>query len=224
MTFFTDFDMLSKIMDENYTLKKNLMLIGLFFILTPIIIFTSLFSIISLGKTQISENKFKIDETSVFQIPKSGIRVYASLPNSFPTVSGSAEISDARVVLIRNYLNYYHSPLEKHASDLVSNADQNSLNYKLLTAIAQQESNLCKVIPEDTYNCWGWGIHSKGTLGFNSYEEAIANVSQGIKEEYVDKGYIEIDDIMSKYTPLSNGSWAEGVKKFMTEIEDGSYF
>ena len=211
-------------MDENYTLKKNLILIGLLFILTPIIIFTSLFSIISLNKIKITDSKFKSVENSVFQVPKSGVRVYASLPNSFPTVSGSAEAADARVELIRKYLNYYHSPLEKYAPDLVANADLFSLNYKLLTAIAQQESNLCKIIPANTYNCWGWGIHSKGTLGFNSYEEAIANVSRGIKEEYVDKGFVEIEDIMSKYTPLSNGSWAEGVKKFMTEIEDGSYF
>ena len=211
-------------MDENYTLKKNLILIGLLFILTPIIIFTSLFSIISLNKTKITDRKFNSVENSVFQVPKSGVRVYASLPNSFPTVSGSAEAADARVELIRKYLNYYHSPLERYAPNLVAYADLFSLNYKLLTAIAQQESNLCKIIPANTYNCWGWGIHSKGTLGFNSYEEAIANVSQGIKEEYVDKGFVEIEEIMSKYTPLSNGSWAEGVKKFMTEIEDGSYF
>lgn len=208
---------------EDSNLSKHLLLTALFFLVTPAVIFASLISLISLSSTKI-QTKPSNYEFNVYRNPKSGVSVYASLPASFPTVSGEPNIADGRVPLLKDYLNFYHSPLEKYATDLVTHADLNSLDYRLLTAIAQQESNLCKFMPAQTYNCWGWGIHSKGTLAFNSYVEAIATVSKGIKEEYIEKGFLTIDDIMSKYTPLSNGSWSQGVTKFMAEIEDGSYF
>ncbi|KKU47808.1 MAG: hypothetical protein UX67_C0028G0001, partial [Candidatus Woesebacteria bacterium GW2011_GWF2_46_8] len=98
-------------------------------------------------------------------------------------------------------------------------ADRYELDYRLTTAIAQQESNLCKIIPPGSNNCWGWGIHSAGTLGFDSFEEGIETVSAGLRKEYLDKGFRTVEEIMSKYTPLSNGSWATGVTKFMSEME-----
>ena len=104
------------------------------------------------------------------------------------------------------------------AEFIVATSDKYGLDFRLTTAIAQQESNLCKYIPSGSYNCWGWGIHSRGTLGFASYDEGIDIVSRGIKSEYIDKGYVEPLDIMSKYTPLSNGSWAEGVTKFLSDM------
>ena len=106
-----------------------------------------------------------------------------------------------------------------YANNVVTAADKYKIDFRLITAIAQQESNLCKIIPPDSHNCWGWGINSNGSLGFNSYEEAIDTVSKGLKEEYIDKGYTTPEQIMSKYTPLSNGSWAFGVNKFLTEME-----
>jgi hypothetical protein len=56
-------------------------------------------------------------------------------------------------------------------------------------------------------------------LGFSSFSEGIEEVSRGIRKEYLDKGFATIEEIMGKYTPLSNGSWAEGVNKFMAEME-----
>ena len=84
---------------------------------------------------------------------------------------------------------------------------------------SQQESNLCKKIPSGTFNCLGWGVHSKGTLGFSSFEEAIEVVSKGLKENYIDEGLLTPEEIMTKYTPHSDGSWAYGVNLFMNEIE-----
>ncbi len=97
-------------------------------------------------------------------------------------------------------------------------SDKNGIDWRLLVAIAQQESNLCKTIPENSFNCWGWGIHSKGTLKFSSYEEAIKTIARGLKRNYIDRGYTTAEEIMQKYTPLSNGSWAQGVSQFMEEI------
>lgn len=196
--------------ESSFSFWKNLFFIIVFFTITPITLGISLFSIFSLDKNE----PVKLDSTS-----KSGIRVYASLPKEFPTVLGVATASDARVELVRQYLERYNSPLVNYSSFIVEKADEYGIDFKLIPAIAQQESNLCKVIPPDTFNCWGWGIHSKGTLGFNSYEEAIETVTLGLKKEYIDKGYVTPEEIMGKYTPLSDGSWAEGVNQFIEKME-----
>lgn len=195
--------------------KESMVLLCLFFIATPIVLVTSLFSLVNL----ISISKPPTEKPTIISQQPNGLKVFASLPQTPPLVWDEALGSDGRIQLIRNYLQTYHSPLASYADFLVQMADKYNLDYRLLTAIAQQESNLCKVIPENTYNCWGWGIHSKGTLGFASFNESIETVSKGLREEYLDKGYQTPEAIMSKYTPASPGSWAKGVSQFMAEIE-----
>ena len=114
---------------------------------------------------------------------------------------------------------FYNSPLAPYADLLVQKADEYGLDFRLTTAIAQQESNLCKKIPDDTFNCWGWGIHSQGTLAFDSYNQAIDIVTLGLKQKYIDEGLTTPEAIMERYTPLSRGSWAEGVSQFLSELE-----
>lgn len=204
--------------ESSFSFWKGLIFASLFFFITPIALGASLFSLASLSKAEKPENLLEETDYNLISAPKSGAKVFASLPSSFPTVSGAVSASDARAELIRQYLASYNSPLEPHAEYLVEASDAYGLDYRLLTAIAQQESSLCKKIPPLSYNCWGWGIHSEGSLGFSSFEEGIDIVSKGIKENYIDKGYTTIEEIMSKYTPLSKGSWAFGVNKFMGDI------
>jgi hypothetical protein len=204
--------------ESSFSFWKGLIFASLFFFITPIALGASLFSLASLSKTEEPNKVLAETDFNLISAPKSGAKVFASLPSSFPAVSGVVSASDARAELIRQYLASYNSPLEPHAEYLVEASDAYGLDYRLLTAIAQQESNLCKKIPPLSYNCWGWGIHSQGSLGFSSFEEGIDIVSQGIKENYIDKGYTTIEEIMSKYTPLSQGSWAFGVNKFMGDI------
>jgi len=198
---------------------RNLILILVFFTITPIALGTSLFSLTALSEVESSTKKIVSPPLNLLQQPQSGIRVYASLPSSFPSVSGETLSADARSEIIRQYLADYNSPLEPFSAFLVETADKYELDYRLLTAIAQQESNLCKKIPPGSYNCWGWGIHSEGTLMFNSFTEGIEIVSRGVRENYLDLGFVTIEEIMGKYTPLSKGSWAFGVEKFMNEMQ-----
>jgi len=202
---------------EEFSFWKNLILSFLFFSITPIAIIASLFSLIYLPKD--AKIPLSVKETSFIQSPQSGVRVYASLPTNFPLISGHLNTADARPEIIRQYLLKYNSPLHPYSSEIVDTADKYGLDFRLITAIAQQESNLCKKIPPETNNCWGWGIHSRGTLGFSSYQEGIEEVSRGLRNKYLNSGLLSIEDIMSKYTPLSPGSWAEGVNKFMSEME-----
>lgn len=200
---------------------RNMLLALTFFTLTPVALFTSIFSLFILSQASIEQQVLgaEAEEYNLIHSPKAGVQVYASLPSVNPVVSVEAKVMDARPEIIRQYLEHYNSPLEPYANYIVAMADKYGLDFRLTTAIAQQESNLCKKIPPESYNCWGWGIHSQGTLGFADYEMAIETVSRGLREDYLDKGYATAEDIMAKYTPLSNGSWANGVDTFMGEME-----
>jgi len=130
--------------------------------------------------------------------------------------------ADARPVKLKNYLEFYRSPLLPYAQNLCEAADKYRLDYRLLVAIAQQESNLCKTSRPEWFNCWGWGIHSKGIKTYENYPQAIEDVANGLSKNYCDKGYCEDPCVMmKKYTPNSNGSWCFGIKKFLAEIEYG---
>ena len=191
----------------------------LFFTITPIAIAASFLSLFSIQEIQKKETLIAPKYDNFLKYPKPGIKVYASLPEKVPSISANVISEDARSEIVKKYLSTYYSPLKPFAENIVKASDKYNLDFRLTTAIAQQESNLCKKIPLDSFNCWGWGIHSQGTLGFQTYEEGIEAVSYGLRSDYFDKGFTSIDEIMTKYTPLSKGSWALGVKKFMEEME-----
>lgn len=129
------------------------------------------------------------------------------------------QLGDSRSSNLRNFFRKHNSPLYDQAELIVKVSDQYKFDYRLLPAIAMQESNLCRHIPDDSYNCWGWGIYGDKVLKFDSYEEAIETVAAGLKKEYIDKGLVTATAIMDKYTPSSQGSWAHGVNTFLQILE-----
>ncbi len=127
--------------------------------------------------------------------------------------------SDIRVANLKYYFRKYESVLYDKSEYFVAMADKYQLDYRLLPAIAMQESNLCKHIYAGSYNCWGWGIYGNKVTRFSSYEEAIETISRGLKKNYIDKGFTTPEEIMRKYTPPSDGSWAFGVNTFLKVID-----
>jgi len=146
--------------------------------------------------------------------------VFASLPAQVSQVQTSVKTADARPEIIRQYLKKYNSPLVPYADLLVQVADENDFDYRWMVAIAQQESNLCKKIPYESYNCWGWGIYGDKVTRFESYEQAIKKIAPQFKEKFL-KGmhYKDPHQVMQTYTPPSQGSWARGVMQFFNELE-----
>jgi len=144
---------------------------------------------------------------------------YAALPTAQNNFSASIIQEDGRVEKIRQFLARYNSPLEPFASDIVDSADQYGLDYRLIPAIAMQESNLCKVIPQGSNNCWGFGIYGKTVTRFADYHEAIYTVTKTLATKYKTKGLVTPDQIMTMYTPSSNGSWAFSVNHFMDVLQ-----
>lgn len=132
------------------------------------------------------------------------------------------QADDARAELVARFLERYNSPLTPYdhfGQVFVELADQNNFDFRLLPAIAMQESNLCKVIPEGSYNCLGFGVHSKGTLAFESFEANFDRAARELKANYIDQGLTTPEQIMTKYTPSSDGSWAESVNQWMAEMK-----
>jgi hypothetical protein len=204
--------------EENVSFWKNMFLIVIFFTITPITLAVSLFSLFSFKGSAVAKNSVTQKNLAISQY--SGVQVYASLPPRLPTVSDQIGVKDARPEIIRQYLAYYDSPITPYADEIVKTADKYKLDYRLIVAIAQQESNLCKVIPPGSYNCWGWGINSESNLGFDSFQDGIDTVSRGLRTQYLDEGLKTVNDIMSKYNPISpGGAWAKGVSEFMDQME-----
>jgi hypothetical protein len=133
----------------------------------------------------------------------------------------SAEIKsgDARAANLKMFLRKYNSDLYDYADKIIEVSDKYKFDYRLLPAIAMQESNLCRVIPDDSYNCWGWGIYGTTVTKFDSYNDAIETVGKGIKDHYIDEGLVTASAIMAKYTPSSKGSWQHGVNTFLKALE-----
>ena len=145
--------------------------------------------------------------------------VYAALPATQNIFTGDVTEGDGRVEKIRQFMAKYKSPLEANAEDIVAAADEYGLDHRLIPAIAMQESNLCRVIPLGSHNCWGFGIYGKTVTTFSDYKEAIYTVTKALATRYKGKGLVTPDQIMTMYTPSSDGSWAFSVRHFMDRLE-----
>jgi len=197
---------------------KKILLVIVFFIATPLSLFSSVVSLVVLSNSNVDSQVNEVPDNN--NLVKSGVQIYASLPSDYPSVSGKVLGADARSALVGGYLNLYNSPMEPYAAYIVEVSDRYDLDYRLTTAIAQKESNLGKRMPSfDCYNAWGLGIHSEGTWCFDSWEEGIETVSKILKEEYIDKGYLTVEEIMTKYAHPLSTTWADGVNNFMSQMK-----
>jgi len=192
---------------------KKVFILGFFFL---ILIGINLLIILRISRTSRKDAQIKKILTDI-----SSSDQFNSLsgPVVLGTFEAQAKLSDNRVANLKSFFRKYNSPLYDHAETIVTYADQYKFDYRLLPAIAMQESNLCKYIPDDSYNCWGWGIYGDTVTRFEGYDEAIETVSRGLKEHYIDHGLVTASSIMEKYTPSSKGSWAYSVNTFLKVLE-----
>ncbi|HQM16005.1 MAG TPA: hypothetical protein PLM16_02235 [Candidatus Woesebacteria bacterium] len=136
-------------------------------------------------------------------------------------IETNMELKDARAQIVANFLAKYNSPLEPYdhyGQLLVEIADRYGLDFRFLPAVMMEESNLCKNIPEGSFNCLGFGIHARGTLGFSSYEAGFERAAKELKANYVEQGRIQVSTIARKYT-ASVDKWTNSVNQWMAEME-----
>lgn len=147
------------------------------------------------------------------------------------------ETDDARALIVANFLKRYNSdrrnlnhplvPEDYFGEFFVELADEYELDFRLLPAIAMQESNLCVRTPRpldgngnviESYNCLGFGVYGDKITMFPSFEANFEQAAKTLKKNYIDIGLDTPYKIMRKYTPPSDGSWAESVNQWMTEM------
>jgi hypothetical protein len=155
---------------------------------------------------------------NLLTLSKNPTVAYAALPPASGSLKMTLVAQDARVSIVKDFLTKYKSDLLPYAQNIVDAADKYNLDYRLVPAIAMQESNLCKKAPKDSHNCWGFGIYGKQILKFNNYAEAINTVTKTLAIQYVGKGLQTPEQIMTRYTPGSDGSWARSVNQFMNVL------
>ncbi len=145
---------------------------------------------------------------------------FAALPSNQSIYAGSPVPADAKVELVRQFLAKYNSPLEPYAEYLVEKAQEYGLDFRLLPAIAMQESNLCKKNRPESHNCWGFGIYGGKYTYFDSYPHAIDTVAKTLSLKYKNKhGLVTPEEIQKMYTPSNDGSWAYSVNLFMEKMQ-----
>ena len=122
---------------------------------------------------------------------------------------------DKRAKILAQYFASYNSPFEYQAQTFVDAADKYCLDWKLVPAIAGVESTFGK--HSYGYNAWGWGIYGNNRLGFSSWKDGIDTVSQGLKENYVNKGLTDPYSMNRVYA--ASKSWGWKVDYFMKDMD-----
>lgn len=195
---------------------RKIYLFSLFTIFAPLTLFVAIFCYFSIVSNN-SAKKIITPEVKVLGT-EAPLELYLSMPTAISTIEQEIQTGDARPVLIRQYLEKYQSPLLPYSDFLFQVSQKYGLDHGLILAIAQCESNVCKKIPEGSYNCWGFG---NGETRFKSWEEAIEFVAKTLKEDYYDKGLVTPEQMMPKYVPPSvakGGPWAKCVNEFLQEL------
>jgi len=194
---------------------KNLSLIGSYFIVTPLLIFACIFY---LSILDFQKNKQSLRSNDLKAVLAPSKVAYAALPSTQNLLKDQIKSEDARIEIVSNFLQKHNPELLPFVQNVIDSADKYNLDFRLVPAIGMQESNLCKKAPKDSYNCWGYEIYGNKTKKFKSFPSAIEAVSQTLSEDYIKIGLVTPEQIMKKYTPGSNGSWAKGVSHFMNQL------
>lgn len=164
---------------------------------------------------------FYILNTRLVQPTSQSFNLFAALPEESTQVSEEIKPVDGRAKSIENFFKKVNSPLADHSQAFVDVADKYSLDYKLLPAIAMQESKGGQKVIKDSYNPFGYGIYGNFVIKFSGWQEGIERVGKALREEYINEGLKTPSEIMVKYTPPSlatGGTWAKSVNSFMEQL------
>ena len=189
----------------------------------PLTIFTLVFTINLYSSLKTTKGINGLIRQEISDL-KNGPITFAAIPRVAFDIKTAYAKEDARPMLINRYLAHYKSPMEGMGDYIVKVSDRFELDPYLVVAIAQQESNLGKITPPNCHNAWGWGIHSAGTLCFDSWNEGINTFVSGLSEKYLAYGLRTPEQIMTKYNATSpGGAWAKGVNQFLEELQTGEW-
>lgn len=191
---------------------RKFFLLATFFVSAPLVFFLALIFFLFSSYHEDPRNNTAISH------PKKV--AFAALPTNQNVFSHEVIPQDAREEILRQFFAKYKSPLEPHAGYFVKKAEEYNLDFRLLPAIAMQESNLCTKNRPESFNCWGFGVYGGKYLYFDNYEHAIDTISKALALRYRNKhGLVTPEEIQRMYTPSNKGSWAYSVNYFMARMK-----
>lgn len=115
---------------------------------------------------------------------------------------------------IEAILAEYQSPLINQTQTFITVCQKYQIDCYLLPSIAGLESTFGRFIYPNSYNPFGWG---GGYIMFDSWEEAIDNVGNGLRNNYINKGAKNIDMIGKIYS--ESPTWAQRIKWFTNQFQ-----
>ncbi len=181
-----------------------------FFIATPLLLDLCFILLLSISSTK--------NSGQVLGESTQGI-AYAALPPAENIIQNTIVEEDSKTEIVRQFFARYSSPLEPYAPDIVAAANRYDIDFRLLPAIALQESILCERVPADSHNCWGWGIYGGKVTKFSNYPQAIETITKTLSTKYRDKGLVTPFEIAKLYNPNNTNNWAENVTKVMNNLK-----
>lgn len=144
---------------------------------------------------------------------------FVALPTSLDsTFSQDITQADARIEIVRQVMKRYNSPLAGVADTIVTTADKYKLDYRLIPALALKESGGCRIIPENSYNCWGYGIYSGSSTHFTDYAEGVQIVSKALSTRFRVNGEVSPETVMPLYTNGTDTTWASDIEYYMAKM------
>ena len=123
---------------------------------------------------------------------------------------------DIRTEQLKEFFDYYRSPLSFYSAFFVLMADKYGVDFRLVPAISGVESTFGKNIPFGSYNAYGW---NGGKTKFDSWEKGIEEATKTLDEKYIKKGLNTPDTIAPVYCPFSK-VWGRNVNFFMEKIDE----
>ncbi len=122
-------------------------------------------------------------------------------------------MKDNRADRLEKYFADNFSPFRGKGQNFIDVADKYDLDWTLLPAIANLESQLGKVVPAYSYNPYGW---NGGRYHFASWENANEIVASGLRTRYAPTGVITPWRIGRMYA--ESPTWAERVSRYQKVI------
>jgi len=137
------------------------------------------------------------------------------LHNSFINTDDIEQLRQKKIKFaIENVLKRYDSPMAEASESFVKACIKYQIDCYLLPSIAGLESTFGKFIWQNSFNPFGW---DRGYMMFKTWDEGINTVAKGLKNGYIKKGALTVEDIGPIYS--ESPTWAVRVNFFIKQFE-----